>query len=364
MTCFFSVPGPRLDPAGLGELGGPDHVHADRCRSSESSAPSRRTSCSRCWLASVGRNSGVDLVARRSIPSEQRSATSSIVPPGWIATKKVSSRGPDRRSCRRRHRGRRRPVPLPPGRPGPSQPLGMSSPLLHTAPPARDAAVLSRDARVKVFLNRLAGRRAARRAPGPRPATAESSGAWSPAARARTRAPSIVETTRPAKVAASVGADAFVAQRRGDRPLPSSGRRRWRRRRAPGPRAGPARRRRPGSRSARGGRRRGGGRSRRRWRASRFRPRSASERSIAVADPSPSSSAASARELAPCRRGSGGRSSRGARCRARRRRAAPSRRSPSRRAAGGRRSSSRSRPSRRFGSTGCAVGESALCPRT
>src|SRR5690349_4662480 len=60
----------------------------------ESSAPSRRTSCSRCWLASVGRNSGV-IVYLPSDSSEQRFETSSIVPPGWIATKKVRSRGPE-----------------------------------------------------------------------------------------------------------------------------------------------------------------------------------------------------------------------------------------------------------------------------
>src|SRR6186997_2988018 len=59
-----------------------------------SSAPSRRTSCSRCWLASVGRNSGA-IVYFPPDSSEHRFETSSIVPPGWIATKKVSSREPE-----------------------------------------------------------------------------------------------------------------------------------------------------------------------------------------------------------------------------------------------------------------------------
>jgi hypothetical protein len=55
----------------------------------ESWAPRRRTSCSRCWVASVGRNSGL-IVYLPPDSLEQRSETFSIVPPGWIATKKVS----------------------------------------------------------------------------------------------------------------------------------------------------------------------------------------------------------------------------------------------------------------------------------
>ena len=52
------LPFPGFDPAGVGEFAGQDHVEADTSIE-ESLAPSRRTSCSRAWLASLGSSSGL-----------------------------------------------------------------------------------------------------------------------------------------------------------------------------------------------------------------------------------------------------------------------------------------------------------------
>ena len=66
----------------------------------ESFAPRRRTSCSRDWVASFGSSSGL-IVYLPFASLVQRSAVASIVPPGWIATKKVSVGGPELRRRRR-----------------------------------------------------------------------------------------------------------------------------------------------------------------------------------------------------------------------------------------------------------------------
>ena len=297
-------------------------------------APSRRTSCSRDWLASLGRNSGV--IAYRPWDSlVQRAAVSSIVPPGWIATKKVSLVGPDSEPPQAARptatSDRRRP-----GRPGPCGPAGCQVLFSIPAPRAEATTVRSRGAPRKGFLNRqaAAGQQAVERLPEPGDGRVER-GVVAGGAGAQQGA--LDGGDDEAGEGLGLGAaDAFVAQRRGDRPFPAL--------EGGGGDGGELGVLGPGE----GG---GGDRAAEPLRvvgdaAAEDRRRTSSASPSARAPPASArsgrgSSSPPARPprgpAGSCRRGSGGRSSRAGRGRARPRRAAPSRRSPSRPAAGGRR---------------------------